>query len=655
MTDFKIGGLADNSDDDEDDEGLEIDDTLPPLLRLCRYAQSPHILHRLHVVRELPETAAASSLKDNKERLVPVLAEMSTDAEPVVRQALVEQITPLAQLYRAGTSFVSVRSLDDTGAQPQLVRDADALALEAYTEIVLPLLIPIVGKLILDSNPQVRRSASDALVAVSQTINAADRSAYVLPIIRSLASDTTEEEHRVEAASLFNMLAEQLGAEQCTPFVDEFFSRFAADPMFRVRKAIAANLGRVVLVLSGTSVTDTVLPIFLRLCTDEIWGVRKACAESILSVAGAVTADARRDFLVPVVCSLAEDPSRWVRSAAFQHLGAFLATLRSDDVSTTLLSLYTAMAENSNDPRFGDSESSAYCAFNFPAVLLTLGPARWAEVRDAFHTLVKDLQWKVRRTLAYSLHEVAKILGPEQTESELLGTLDLFLRDLDEVKVGAVRGLAAFMSVVSITVRRTYLPVLMEINADSVNWRLRKLVAKQLGEVAVLFAPVDIHQYILPLASQLYRDPVWSVRRACAAGVAKLLLSVATDEAIAEGARSNLIELAHSTLFSERQTFASLCFPVVAELAPEFFQPYYPHLMALARDPVANVRLEAGRVVALLETRSRTSSEVTKTLLDLRGDKDRDVRAYSSSSPTSPASAAVLVSDSAADSAAAEE
>ena len=38
----------------------------------------------------------------------------------------------------------------------------------------------------------------------------------------------------------------------------------------------------------------------------------------------------------------------------------------------------------------------------------------------------------------------------------------------------------------------------------------------------------------------------------------------------------------------------------------------YPHLMALARDPVANVRLEAGRVVAMLETRSRTSAEVTK-------------------------------------------
>jgi hypothetical protein len=30
--------------------------------------------------------------------------------------------------------------------------------------------------------------------------------------------------------------------------------------------------------------------------------------------------------------------------------------------------------------------------------------------------MVTDLRWKIRRSLAYSIHECAKILGPELTE-----------------------------------------------------------------------------------------------------------------------------------------------------------------------------------------------------------------------------------------------
>jgi len=42
---------------------------------------------------------------------------------------------------------------------------------------------------------------------------------------------------------------------------------------------------------------------------------------------------------------------------------------------------------------------------------------------------VKDSRWKVRRTLAFSLHEIAKILGPDITEKELIPVLNIFLKD----------------------------------------------------------------------------------------------------------------------------------------------------------------------------------------------------------------------------------
>ena len=42
-------------------------------------------------------------------------------------------------------------------------------------------------------------------------------------------------------------------------------------------------------------------------------------------------------------------------------------------------------------------------------------------------------QWKIRRSLAFSIHEVARIIGPEATCTELLGVFDDFLKDIDEV------------------------------------------------------------------------------------------------------------------------------------------------------------------------------------------------------------------------------
>ena len=86
-----------------------------------------------------------------------------------------------------------------------------------------------------------------------------------------------------------------------------------------------------------------------------------------------------------------------------------------------------------------------HCAFNFPAVLLTLGPQSWPKLKPIHEKLVRDSRVKVRRTLAYSLFELAKILGPQMTESELVPVLFHFMKDNDEVREGVMSSLPAFV------------------------------------------------------------------------------------------------------------------------------------------------------------------------------------------------------------------
>jgi len=56
-------------------------------------------------------------------------------------------------------------------------------------------------------------------------------------------------------------------------------------------------------------------------------------------------------------------------------------------------------------------------------------------------------QWKVRRTLASSMHELAMIVGEDVTVRDLVPVFDQFLCDLDEVRIGVLKHLADFIKV----------------------------------------------------------------------------------------------------------------------------------------------------------------------------------------------------------------
>ena len=83
-------------------------------------------------------------------------------------------------------------------------------------------------------------------------------------------------------------------------------------------------------------------------------------------------------------------------------------------------------------------------------MLKTLGRDGWHTLKDTYNLLVKDGQYKVRRSLSFSLHEIAKILGTELTESELLGVMEGFLKDLEDV-----RTLCSFL-LIRLSIKRGY-------------------------------------------------------------------------------------------------------------------------------------------------------------------------------------------------------
>jgi hypothetical protein len=61
--------------------------------------------------------------------------------------------------------------------------------------------------------------------------------------------------------------------------------------------------------------------------------------------------------------------------------------------------------------------------------------------------------------------------------------------------------------------------VMHEIQHSPVNWRFRKLIARQIGELAQLFDLEIAQREIVPFATALLGDGVASVRKNCQIGV----------------------------------------------------------------------------------------------------------------------------------------
>lgn len=221
------------------------------------------------------------------------------------------------------------------------------------------------------------------------------------------------------------------------------------------------------------------------------------------------------------------DASRNVRNSLADIMGELISKFLPEDWKETgkpgevperLLDFFISMGNlnttGTNQMFKLDIERIHNCAYNFPAVVLTAGVGYWDHLfKDTYLNLTKDYQLKVRRTFAYSLHEIARIIGPERTERDLVQIFALYLMDLDDVKQGVLEHLSEFLSVLAVSSRNDYIPILAEV-WDGVlsNWHLRNILTDQLRGIARLFDASRVVEHILPLALRACHDEFAAVR-----------------------------------------------------------------------------------------------------------------------------------------------
>lgn len=321
---------------------------------------------------------------------------------------------------------------------------------------------------------------------------------------------------------------------------------------------------------------------------------------------------------------------------------------QQDVVPQALLDQYLSMTDPSRAQTV-DMEIAKHCAYSLPGVALTLGRQNWHCLRDTFETLASDMQWKVRRTLAFSIHELAQILGDRLTAEDLVPIFNGFLKDLDEVRIGVLRHLYDFLKLLHQDTRRKYLYQLQEflVTDNSRNWRFRSELAEQLVLLLELYSGQDVYDYLRPLAFCLCTDRVSSVRWTSYRLVSEIIRKLSTCPALLVDFLGELVDkFCHSPKWSGRQAFAFVCQLAIEEdcvALDQFSEHLLAPLLQLASDPVPNVRVLLAKTLrqSLMEREyflhSANSHQETleQTLVVLQMDIDKDVKYFASVHPGS--------------------
>eukprot|EP00004_Rigifila_ramosa_P025181 TRINITY_DN7481_c0_g1_i1.p1 TRINITY_DN7481_c0_g1~~TRINITY_DN7481_c0_g1_i1.p1 ORF type:complete len:671 (-),score=199.80 TRINITY_DN7481_c0_g1_i1:36-2048(-) len=626
--------------DDSWVEELCIDDTLSEREKVLKYCYSDVVPIRLHIVSGLSAAAVVMGAAESKKYLIPVLLDMLQDTESSVRTAAAEQI---AGVWKIASASVSDREKESV-------------------------LSPLLSAALTDpTSSQVRTAGVKSCVGVvCETTSPHFLEIHLLPLLLShiFANPPMDFEIVGNAIHLLGRvcvrLFEQPAKKPTQPHTQQSHTQphtqllsqivgLASHPEFRVRKSISENFH----LFFPADEASKYISLFEKLSKDSVWGVRKGCVDVLPEWSRKLSEKERLSVILPLSLSFAKDPSIWVRTALSSSVPKMIVNeaetpkeneATKKEIMQGLVSVFCGFVV-AHPPATHTKEHSATLAnsaFHFHAVLRACGGEYWSVLEPVFTFLVRDTQLKVRRSLSHCLHLIAAQLPKKDVESTILWSLDVFLEDLDEVRIGVLAHIGSLLQGVSVNLRARYLPILIDIERLSRHaWRFRLLLAVQLSQLAHLYS-AQVGTHVAPLCQKLLSDDIAAIRKAAATQVGGVLLAL---EQSSQTTRTLFVKMlqgkAQSGHFQERLAYLLSAASVFASVDPALFVvEIWPLVKYLVKDPVANVRLVCAQVMQHMLTLKRPGpaaaqvlGECAAQLKSLSADPDRDVAAAARAAP----------------------
>ncbi|KAF9574249.1 Serine/threonine-protein phosphatase 4 regulatory subunit 1 [Mortierella alpina] len=476
--------------------------------------------------------------------VIPIVRDFSSDSMEPVRESLASQLDKIVLYFYQNAMIV-----DEEPAMEQEAQDVNGAHSSPHPpSIPHGVFTPIFINLLLDQNAGIAHQARNAVVSVAESVPDQILESEILngvvagleKLYSSEAPSATEKQDtdmqddsgdqgdngdqddsgdqdgeaelgKMLVVVLLTSLANVLGKKRCIDYVLPTLERLAKKSQFYVRKEIVMALGTLCKIVDQETVIDRLLPLYDAFVQDDTWHIRRACCTVLASFVSSLPVEMKTAKVEQIYDLFSVDVSRSVRNSIMEVLGEVIAGFEKEKVPDSLLKHFLNMGQQP----LNEHELAVMCAFSFPAVILTAGRSKWEEMKPVYMRLAGTFRSPIRRSLACSLHEVARILGPELADRDLaLAFSDCLLAE-DEVKEGVIGHVVDFVSCLSPKCRsealRDIYNAWTELERSS-NWRLRDSLAGQLPALCEIAEADDLLQYLMPLSVRACTDGVSTIR-----------------------------------------------------------------------------------------------------------------------------------------------
>ncbi|KAI6045386.1 armadillo-type protein [Pisolithus marmoratus] len=482
---------------------------------------------------------------------------------------------------------------------------------------------------------------------------------------RQEAEDETDDSEQAAVGRLSSMslIAAVTAGGSLEPDIQRAFvrevERAGKDPVYWVRREASFALGALAKVVPEELVVLTLLPLFESLRSDSVWNVRYSSLFALPAVLSRLSPHSRRAVALSTLIPLSRDESPAVRSGVLEALGEVLYTFHTDQDGppSELLRLFLGRQQPPKEqfPNacrmpgalwpvlpaldfFDDPARPLACAFNYPAVALTLGPARWEEIREYYLTLAQCRTSKVRRTLAASLGELARVVGVENATRDLLQVWWDAMQSEDDgdVQLKAIEALPQFVDSLGEGKARddifTGLVKAWEEGWFSRNWRAREGLVQVLADLA---GSPSHPESLRRLLKNALEDDFGTVRDAGINVVTRIWADCDAWAVVVDGLRQDINDLAYASSYRKRMTYVACQQSLVLTGKDPFVMndTNWEALRQLSYDRVVGVRIGVARLAkSLYDRHARSSGFVPERVIDLveklRRDTSAEVRSY---------------------------
>lgn len=182
-------------------------------------------------------------------------------------------------------------------------------------------------------------------------------------------------------------------------------------------------------------------------------------------------------------------------------------------VPAELIKYFVSLAHSQDSPVV-----NYYCAYHFPAVVLTLGRKNWPVMCSLLQLLCNHGIDDIRKTMASSIYQIALIIGRKLATQDLVPIYLRFFEDQDKVKVVALKNLSNFLTVIDRPQYDIIVAALSNCLGEyyEAGWRFREEFSQQILILVKSFKEPawSIHKLnLIGITIKLLRDRVNSIRK----------------------------------------------------------------------------------------------------------------------------------------------